>query len=66
MQVGRYPCGTHGSGMEVNSVLCIMYDIWRHKRCLGLRFLNRAVDFKWLECVRRAIGEVLKMELEMR
>ncbi len=57
VQSGRYPCGVCGRGVGVNSILCVVCDKWCHKRCSGLRNLNRVAGFCCPACERRR-GEV--------
>ena len=64
VQVGRFPCGVCGSGVGVNSILCVECNKWCHKRCSGLRNLNGVVDFCCPTCVARINGGGVREEEE--
>ena len=51
VQLGRYPCAVYGRGVGVNSILCVSCGKWCHKKCSGVRALNRVVNFRCSTCV---------------
>ena len=53
---GEYPCGVCGRGVGVNSILCTECRKWIHKRCSGLRSVNRARDYVCPRCTRQRQG----------
>jgi hypothetical protein len=53
IQSGRWPCGSCGRGVGVNSILCVESDRWCHKRCSGLGRLQGARNCVCPGCVRR-------------
>ena len=59
---GRYPCGVCGRGVGVNSILCNVCDRWVHKRCTGLRSVNRVSNFCCPACTRRREGRTIRRE----
>lgn len=57
IQSGRYPCGCCGKGVGSNSIRCNECGKWCHKRCSGLRSLNRVTEFRCPACVRQETEE---------
>lgn len=50
LQVGRYFCEVHSSGVGISSIQCTVCDRLCDKRCPGLRSLNGVVDFYSSAC----------------
>ena len=57
LEVRRHPCGVCGQGVGANSILCTTCRKWCHKRCAGVRTINRVNNFCHPACIRRR-GEV--------
>ena len=54
IQSGRWPCSCCGRCVGTNAILCTECNLWCHRRCSGLRILNRVENFRCPACVKRA------------
>ena len=61
VNVGKWPCGVCGKGVQANSVQCTVCKKWIHKRCSGVRgdLLRVADGFR----CRRCDGTIQEVDL---